>query len=237
MALESLWLGVDSTPQVVGQPRVVQALMLMMAAKHRPTYMHLCQVAAYAEHLARVMRLSRYEIKLSHTAGLLHDIGKVAVADEILTKPGRLTADEARAMTGHAAAGADIIAKTCSVPDLVDAVRHHHEWFDGRGYPSGLSGREIPLVSRMIGVVDAFDTMTTPRPYRHPVTTEAALSELVRCSGSQFDPEVVAPFCEIVREAVSRGEHWAAQRRLAMALPHEVEPLALRIAASDLASN
>jgi putative nucleotidyltransferase with HDIG domain len=231
VALENVWLEEATLPLISGQPQVVRALLVMMEAKHRPTYLHLCQVAAYTQMLAHRLQLPPCEADLATLAGLLHDIGKIAVPDEILVKPGRLTDQELHTVTQHAQWGAEILSRTGGFDAIHDAVCHHHEWFDGRGYPAGINGAEIPLVSRMIAIADAFDTMTAPRPYRKSVSLECALQELERSAGMQFDPELVAEFVAMVREATRNGVVWT-HRRIARSGPlnERVEPLALRLA-------
>jgi putative nucleotidyltransferase with HDIG domain len=229
-SLESIWLEEETLPVTSGQPQAVRALLLMMAAKHRPTYLHLCQVASYTEMLAQWMQMPEPQIELATLAALLHDIGKVAIPDEILAKPGRLTDQEMQVITQHAQWGADILARVGGFDAIYDAVRHHHEWFDGRGYPVGIAGAEIPLTSRMIGIADAFDTMTGPRPYRKSVSVESALQELERSSCTQFDPELVSHFVAMVKEAAGSGVAWTQRRILRSGpLSDRVEPLALRL--------
>lgn len=231
MALESFWVKQEEIPDAAASPGVVRALLVMMAAKHRPTYEHLCQVGTYTARLAEHMGLPPGRVRLARVAGLLHDIGKVAIAEDLLTKPGRLTDYEVKVMTGHVVCGAEIVSLAGVPAGLNDAVRHHHEWYNGRGYPAGLSGTAIPLISRMIAVVDAFDTMTAPRPYRQPLGSDHALKELERCAGTQFDPELVRAFANVVHQDEEAGQPWI--KRLS-AVPvgtrEEVEPLANRLA-------
>lgn len=230
-----LWLEPEVGPDISVQPEAVRALLTMMAAKHQPTYLHLFQVASYTEALARRVGLSEAEVKAATTAALLHDVGKVAIPDGILTKPGRLTDAEMELMITHAEWGATILAKTGGMEHLLDAVRHHHEWYNGSGYPAGLSGQAIPLYSRMIGITDAFDTMTTPRAYRRSLSVEGALIELKRCSGTQFDPDLVRPFVEELTEQLRSGVtrmHRPAVR--GGARPEQTEPLAVRLARASL---
>lgn len=229
MALESLWLNDETLPASAGEPQV-RALLLMIAAKHRPTYVHLCQVASYTELLARELQLSRKESALAVRAALLHDIGKIAVSDEILTKPGLLTNAEMAVMVHHAEWGTDILTRTGGFEPILDAVRSHHEWVDGRGYPAGLCGSEIPLMARMIAVTDAFDTMTSPRPYRSSCSVDGALEELAAYSGTQFDPEMTAAFASALSTSVA-----PCGTRLQHSLPRlgqkliQAEPLAMRL--------
>jgi HD-GYP domain-containing protein (c-di-GMP phosphodiesterase class II) len=216
--LERLPSAAEHTPSI-------RSLLLMMAAKHRPTYLHLCQVSAYCRVLAHFIGLPEEQVDLAAQAGLLHDIGKAAVPDAILTKPGPLTDDELQVMTDHPNWSAELVAKSGDLGELVGPVLYHHEWFDGRGYPKGLSGNQIPLLSRMIAVADAYDTMTTPRPYRMALPSAAALSELKRWSRAQFDPELVEAFVEMIQqskeesaEVSSEGEPGNVRRTLPLAL-------------------
>ncbi len=230
MALESFWVQQEEIPESAASGEVVRALLVMMAAKHRPTYEHLCQVGNYTERLAAHLGLPPSRVRLARVAGLLHDIGKVAITDDVLTKPGRLTDYEVKVMTGHAVCGAEIVSLAGCLAAVCDAVRHHHEWWNGKGYPAGLSGNAIPLMSRMIGIADAYDTMTTPRPYREPLTSALALKELERCAGVQFDPELVEAFVAMVRADEEAGKPWAKRLTLApTGVSNEIEPLARRL--------
>ncbi len=230
MALEDFWLDEPRLPEVNEHPRVIRSLLQAVATKHQPTYVHLRRVARLMESLARWMDLPRSTVGLATYAGLLHDVGKVAIADEILTKPGALTDQEARIMMTHAVEGAEILKRWYGIGDLSRAVRHHHEWWNGRGYPAGIAGNEIPLLARMISIADAFDTMTTPRHYRQAMSVQSAVAELRSCSGSQFDPRLVADFTAMVQAAGEKGETWAVRRAdTSAATSEEVEPLAKRI--------
>lgn len=231
MSLDTLRLEEDILPVASGQSRVVRALLLMMAAKHRPTYVHLRQVAKYCRLLATKLGLSDHQVKQVTLAGLLHDIGKAAVEDAILNKPGRLDDREMLLMSDHAEWGADILGGVGGLRHLSEAVRHHHEWYNGQGYPAGLTGLEIPLAARMIAIADAFDTMTTVRPYRNPVSVEAALAELLRSAGTQFDADLVTAFAAAINEATDSNVSRVQRPGFRVAKPHDaVEPLALRLA-------
>ena len=135
-------------------------------------------------------------------SAVLHDIGKIGVADRILQKPGKLEADEFSEMSQHPVLGAHILDHVKSLRSLLAGVRHHHEKYDGSGYPDNKKGGEIPLIARIISVADAFDAMTSNRHYRKALSHETALNELQACSGQQFDPHVVDAFFA----AYSRGE-------------------------------
>lgn len=177
-------------------PVIARPLLARMAAKHAPTYQHLGRVSRIAEYFATHLRLSRKEVRTVSLSALLHDIGKLEIPDDLLTKEGWLTAPEIETVCEHAARGADIVSRVPALADLAGAVRHHHEWFDGRGYPDGLQGEEIPWVSRVISICDAFDSMITPRPYAPALSVDQALEELRRGAGTQFDPELTRLFVE-----------------------------------------
>jgi len=127
-------------------------------------------------------------------AALLHDIGKIGVPDHILNKHGSLLPEEFEEIKKHSIIGATILRPIRELSDVAREVRHHQECFDGSGYPDGLKGNDIPLVARIISVADAFDAITTNRPYKKKKSVEEALQELKRCSGTQFDPVVVSAF-------------------------------------------
>ena len=131
---------------------------------------------------------------------LLHDIGKVGIPDGVLMKRGPLTRTEWAVMRTHPVVGAEIVSQIRFLGDAVDVIRFHHERFDGSGYPQGLVGREIPLAARIFSVVDAYDAMISDRPYRKARSPEAAISEIARCSGTHFDPEVVEAFLILMAE-------------------------------------
>ena len=152
---------------------------------------HSARVAATAERMGRALGLSEKEMADLHTASMLHDIGKVGVPDAILTKPGWPTQEEWETIKRHCVEGARIVGYVKELVPLAPIIRHHHEWYDGRGYPDGLQGEEIPLFARIISVADVYDTMTTPRPYREVISEGEALEELRRYAGSQFDPQMV----------------------------------------------
>lgn len=150
------------------------------------------RVAFYAGHLAENLGLDALEAEQVRQAALLHDVGKIGIPDAILNKPDVLTAEEFDQMRHHATLGAGVVEGIASLTRLAPAIRHHHEHYDGSGYPNGLRGKDIPLAARIIAVADALDAMTTDRPYNKAVTLEAAVAEITRSAGSNFDPQVVA---------------------------------------------
>ncbi|MBA3032188.1 MAG: HD-GYP domain-containing protein [Gammaproteobacteria bacterium] len=149
------------------------------------------RVALYAHGLASAMGLSHAEANTIREAALLHDIGKIGIPDAILTKPGELTVAELHTIRQHPAMGAGIIQAIPLLSHLAPAVRHHHEHFDGGGYPVGLQGHAIPLAARVIAVADALDALGSDRSYRKSMPLDAAVTEIVKASGKQFDPEIV----------------------------------------------
>ena len=182
----------------------VYALAATVDARDPYTYGHSERVAHISETIGRAIGLSMDELVNLHAAALLHDIGKVGVPDSILTKPGRLNEDEWRVMERHPVEGARIVGHVTELAALVPMIRHHHEWYNGTGYPDRFKGEDIPLGARIISIADAYDTMTTQRPYRDTVSEEEALEELRRCCGTQFDLRLVEAFCGIVEEHKKR---------------------------------
>jgi putative nucleotidyltransferase with HDIG domain len=160
-------------------------------AKDPYTRGHCESVASIAVRVAQKLGWQSDALEHIRYAALLHDIGKIGVPDGILLKPGRLLPEEYQVIQRHTAIGSDLVRRVPSLEPIAATILHHHERIDGSGYPDGLSGEDISLASRIIGVVDAFDAMTTPRPYREPVSPQEALEELRRCSGTQFDEGVV----------------------------------------------
>ena len=182
----------------LGGTQVLQGLLRLQAAKCSGTVAHAARCAQYARALAEQMRLPPDEIEAIRVAALPHDLGKIEIPDSILQKPGPLTEKEWQSMRQHPVLSHRALAQLGGFSDVLPLVRHHHERFDGAGYPDGLSGEDIPRGSRIILVIDAFDAMTSDRPYRRAVPVADAAKELVRCSGSQFDPRMVRAFLLIL---------------------------------------
>jgi putative nucleotidyltransferase with HDIG domain len=153
---------------------------------------HARRVARYAAATARRMKLPAEQVARIRRAAALHDVGKLGVAATIIDKPGPLSDEEYATVQGHAVAGAEMLTELD--PELGDIIRHHHERFDGNGYPDGLAGEEIPLGARVIAVADTFDALTSRRPYRPARGRRQALALLVAEAGSQLDPRVVEEF-------------------------------------------
>ena len=179
-------------------PDVVAALVAALAAKDPVTAAHTVRCSWYTAKLAEELGLGKEQTSVIRLASLLHDIGKLAVPDEVLFKPGPLNEDEWAQMKQHPAAALHVLDQIHSIADATPAILHHHEHFDGSGYPDGLAGEDIPLASRILLVTDAFDAMTTDRPYRKAMPVEAAIEELERNSGGQFDPKIVEAFLRIL---------------------------------------
>ncbi|MEX0683827.1 MAG: HD domain-containing phosphohydrolase [Dehalococcoidia bacterium] len=187
-----------------GQPDVVTALCVALGAKDPLTRRHVERCSKYANELAVELGLSEEEAANVRLASLLHDIGKLVVPDEVLNKPGPLTDAEMDVIKRHPVDGASMLSHIDSVAPAVPAIRHHHEHFDGSGYPDGLVGEEIPLAARILLVVDAFDAVTSHRPYGAARPSEEGISELKRCSGGQFDPQVVDAFVGIIERGLDQ---------------------------------
>jgi diguanylate cyclase (GGDEF)-like protein len=178
----------------------VYALAATVDAKDPYTYGHSRNVADIAQTIGKAIGLTGKELTDLYAVSLLHDIGKLGIPDAILTKPGKLTGEEWEVVKRHSAEGERIVSYVKDLSALVHMIRHHHEWYDGSGYPDGLKGASIPLGSRIISIADAYDTMTGKRPYREPVSLKEAFEELRRCSGTQFDPELVEAFIRASEE-------------------------------------
>jgi putative nucleotidyltransferase with HDIG domain len=159
------------------------------------TSRHSIRVKEISIDIGRVMRLGDAELEALEWGGLLHDVGKIGVPDRVLLKPEKLTKEERTVMNSHPVLGAQIIAPVTKLAPELPIIRHHHEWYNGSGYPDRLIGDEIPKLARVLHVADAFEAMTAQRPYRMtPLTTEQALGELRKFAGIQFDPVVVDAF-------------------------------------------
>jgi putative nucleotidyltransferase with HDIG domain len=174
-----------------GIPASLDRLVEVVSGHDSYTGDHSCRVGDYVTGLARLLGMSATDIALARRAALVHDIGKTAVPDRILKKRGPLTEDETKLVRLHPVVGAGMLSRIAGLEALVPIVLHHHERWDGLGYPRGLAGVDIPIQARMILVADAYDAMTTHRPYGPILTPHEALTELRRNSGQQFDPLMV----------------------------------------------
>ncbi|MCS7172071.1 MAG: HD-GYP domain-containing protein [Armatimonadetes bacterium] len=167
---------------------------------------HSERLACYAVAVGRRLGFSELSLQELRVAGMLHDVGKIGIRDAILLKPGPLTPEEYEVVKRHTVMGAEILSAAGFGEDVVRWVLHHHERWDGRGYPMGLAGKEIPVGARILAVVDAFEVMTAGRIYRPPVPVEAAMEELRAQRERQFDPEVVDVFVEALQSGEVRVE-------------------------------
>lgn len=183
---------------------LVQALARTLEVKDPYTRAHSERERRMAGLAAKELKLPEDAVLEVEYAALLHDIGKIAIDRSILLKPSRLTPVEYDEMKKHPAAGYEILAPVGFLKNTALMVLHHQEWFNGKGYPKGLKGEEIPLGARIVSVMDAWDAMTSDRPYRKALSREAALAELRKGAGTQFDPEVVEVFIR-VEERVTSG--------------------------------
>ena len=185
---------------------MVKSLVSALEAKDFYTRHHSARVTEFSMRIARHMGFGDRELADLELAGLLHDVGKIGVPENILNKPGPLTAAEYKAIMDHPVFGESILKPVVELNQIAKVVRCHHEKYDGSGYPDGLKGLEIPLGARIMTVADAYDAITSKRPYRGEESHHYAVKEIIRCSGTQFDPEVIQHFMEVARDfAVSNG--------------------------------
>ncbi len=183
------------------QSQRATAITLAKAIEKRDRYTggHTDRVTEYAKLTAKQLDWPEERLAVLELAGHLHDVGKIGVPDAVLNKPGKLTVEEFEMMKAHPEIGEQIIRGIDFLEALVPYVLYHHERYDGKGYPKGLSGEAIPIEGRLLAVSDTFDAMTSSRPYRKQLDPERAIEEIKRCSGTQFDPNIVGVFLEIWR--------------------------------------
>jgi len=168
----------------------LQAIARTIDAKDEYTNGHSIRVSHYSRLIAENMGMEQDEIENIYYIALLHDIGKIAIPDSILNKPGRLTEEEFKVMKSHTTRGAEILKGISTIPQIIEGAKSHHEKYDGSGYPEGLKGDNIPLVARIICCADCFDAMASRRVYKEPFSLEKIIGEFERCSGTQFDPQI-----------------------------------------------
>jgi putative nucleotidyltransferase with HDIG domain len=173
---------------------LLHSLTSAVDAKDAYTCGHSERVALVSRHLAAQAGLSDRDVEQVYMGGLLHDVGKIGVPEAVLQKCGRLTNEEFEQIKRHPAIGARILQDVKQIREIIPGVLHHHERYDGKGYPSGLAGHNIPLMGRIICLADCFDAMTSSRTYRKALPLEVALCEIRRCSGTQFDPALAEVF-------------------------------------------
>ncbi len=189
--------------QLVFKEFAEQTLMIfskVIDAKDPYTHGHSLRVAQYSLELAKLLGLSPDEQEELYYVALLHDIGKVGIPDNILNKPGSLTPEERAIIQTHTNIGGDILKEYPALSQIDFGARYHHERYDGKGYPSGLAGKDIPLYARIICVADSYDAMSCDRCYRPRLSNEVIKKELFDCSGTQFDPDIVAYMIQMITE-------------------------------------
>ena len=179
---------------------IIDAFAVCIDGKDSYTNGHSLRVAQYTRMLAKKLGEDEETIQKFYNIALLHDIGKIGIPDDILNKPGKLTEEEYEIVKTHPYRGYEILKKVKTQKDLVEGAQFHHERFDGRGYPARLAGEKIPLVARIISVADAFDAMSSTRPYRKKMPMDAIVKEIKDCTGSQFDPKISKAFLELYEE-------------------------------------
>lgn len=183
--------------------QIVQALAASVDAKDRYTHGHSSRVAAYSREIAKRAGLSVAEQDSIYMMGLLHDVGKIGIQDAIINKTDRLTDQEYAEIKTHPTVGYEILRNIEDYPELMVGARWHHERYDGRGYPDGLAGEEIPEVARIIAVADTYDAMTSNRSYRKALSQETVRAEIENCKGSQFDPLFADVMLQMIDEDTS----------------------------------
>src|SRR5688500_7272737 len=210
--LENVMLFEDVHGLMMG---LLHSLTSAVDAKDAYTCGHSERVALLSRHLAPQIQLSDHDVERVYMAGLLHDVGKIGVPEAVLQKPGKLTVEEFEQMKKHPEIGARILSDIKQVKDILPGVLHHHERYDGKGYPAGLAGDNIPLMGRILCLAYCFDAMTSNRTYRKALPLEVALTEIRRCSGTQFDPTMTDAFlqtgCEGFRALLRDYEHQTRQ--------------------------
>jgi putative nucleotidyltransferase with HDIG domain len=189
-------------PDRAARYRAAASLAKAVDARDTYTGSHSERVSELAARLADRMGIDLEQVELTRLAGSLHDLGKLAIPEEILRKPGELTDTERLVLERHPQIGHRML-DSLGVDPVADVVLHHHERWDGAGYPDGLQGEAIPLGARIIFVADAYDAMTSDRIYRPRLSSESALAELRRCAGTQFDPSIVSALAREVEAAVA----------------------------------
>lgn len=178
----------------------IEALAAMIDGRDMYTRGHSHAVMEMSIAIGSKMGLAEEEIDNLRSASLLHDLGKIGTPEEVLEKSTPLNENERRLIEDHAGLGAQILKRVQQMSSILPGVKHHHERYDGKGYPCGLSGKNIPLIARIIAVADSYDAMTSKRSYKPALTHEEAVREMRRCSGTQFDPDVVEAFIEIINK-------------------------------------
>jgi len=178
----------------------IETLSGFIDAKDPYTNGHSKRVAIYTKLIAERMGFEGEELENIYYVALLHDCGKIGVPDNILGKPGKLTDEEFEIIKSHTSRGNDILSRFKSLDHVGDGARYHHERYDGKGYPEGLKGEDIPLIARMICVADSFDAMNSNRVYRNKLSEEYIVNEIIKNKGTQFDPKIADIMLALIRE-------------------------------------
>ena len=191
--------------QLSVNPRVIISQMLtiiknLIDQKDSFTSGHSARVAAYTHEIARHMGMENDFLENLFYIGLLHDVGKIIVPQEIINKPAKLTFDEYEIMKRHTTVGKELLADVTFIKNIVAGASQHHEHFDGKGYGQGIAGEEIALEARIIAVADSYDAMSADRPYRKALPKEVIIEEFKRCSGTQFDPQIVPIVIDLIEQ-------------------------------------
>lgn len=180
----------------------IESFSALLETVNPVCYSHSERVSRLSEYMGRAMSMSETDVSMICTAALLHDIGKVVIPNSILGKPGRLTDDERIIVRNHPIQGACFLNNVEKMADVTPIIMHHHERYDGRGYPGRLKRGSIPIGARIVSITDAYDAMTGHRHYRKALSHQQAVKELRFNAGTQFDPELVDVFCEVVCNCV-----------------------------------
>jgi putative nucleotidyltransferase with HDIG domain len=178
----------------------VKSLAEAIEAKSPYTHGHVERVSKFAQTIAQQLGLNEEDEENIYLSALLHDVGKIGIAESILNKPGRLNKEEWEEIKKHPTIGAEILAPVKLLRKSIPGVKSHQERYDGSGYPDGLKGEEIPLVARIICLADSFDVITSDRPYKKGLNIEDAIEEIKRCKGTQFDPKIADAFLMVLKK-------------------------------------
>ncbi|MFI5401499.1 MAG: HD-GYP domain-containing protein [Planctomycetota bacterium] len=205
----------------------LDAMVSAIESRDCETKHHCRRVQVYAVMLAQRLGVSPEELVDISYGALLHDVGKIGVPDAILLKPGKLTDSEWEVMRRHTVIGHQMISRIKFLRGAADIVLHHHERWDGGGYPQGVSGEEVPLGARIFSIIDTFDAMTSKRPYKEALSNATARAEILRCAGTQFDPKLVQEFLRITDEELTeaRARVESEEAPPASAPPAPTEPV------------
>lgn len=179
--------------------QLVEVLAVALDERDKYTHGHARRVTTISLQIATAMRFGFHEMEILRLSGILHDIGKIGIPDTVLLKPGKLSREEFALIQEHPEKGRRILSQIRNelIDKIADIIRYHHERYDGKGYPDGISGKDIPLFSRIIAVADSYDAMTSDRPYRKGMDKKIAIGKIRNGAGTQFDPEIVSIFIDL----------------------------------------